>query len=179
MTPTTMNATREKKNFASEFRHGIVAVFHHILASILIVLIGAIAFSVGFAKSEHFEDVTNWPIWLATIGAIVSLLFGINLVRLVIRWLSRKQIRPGSGDAIALMIASIEGDSDANSLRETIREGIKAELGGRVEIIVWPQVLRLPEGHDEDAEHNPSNATSCIRLCRVNYGAPNWIALKF
>ena len=49
------------------------------------------------------------------------------------------------------MIAEITGDHD-NSIRETIRETLKRELGQAVEIVIWHEPLILADGHDDDAE---------------------------
>jgi hypothetical protein len=121
-----MSSNTTKNSLVSALQHLIAGVSYHVLASVLIAGIGACAFLFGFAKSEHFEDLSNWPVWLAIFGAIVAILFSLNLIRLIAHWLSRKRIRAGSGNTIAIMIASISAPKKMFHLNGLVRWTILA-----------------------------------------------------
>jgi tetratricopeptide (TPR) repeat protein len=64
----------------------------------------------------------------------------------------RNQIRASAGRKIGILLARLDGDTDTGSLRETIRETIRRELDDAVEIVLWPEALRVEDGHEYDAE---------------------------
>lgn len=97
----------ENSDAISKIKRSATAVLENLLATILIFLIGMIAFSVGFSKTENLENSNNWHVWIAVFGVVAALLFAANFLRLAFRWLSQSRIRANSGEAIGLVIASI------------------------------------------------------------------------
>ena len=94
--------------------------------------------------------------FLASVGLkLVDKLLGwlIDPIRdAFVRMRTRNLIRASSGRKVSLLVARIDGDNDAGSLRETVRETIRRELGNAVEITLWPEVLSIGDGHEYDAE---------------------------
>jgi tetratricopeptide (TPR) repeat protein len=83
-----------------------------------------------------------------------------------VRLQTRSLIRKSSGRKVSLLLARIDGDNEYGSLRETVRETIRRELGNAVEITLWPEGLRIGDGHEYDAERGAYQK------------AQNWLAAK-
>ncbi len=69
------------------------------------------------------------------------------------RFRIRRDIRASSGQKITILLAKIDGDTDANSHRKTLHETIRRELGAAVTITLWPEALPNCDGHEYDSEH--------------------------
>jgi tetratricopeptide (TPR) repeat protein len=68
------------------------------------------------------------------------------------RWRKRHSIQPAPGTKVALLLARLDGDTEHGSHRESVREAIRRELGNAVDIVLWPDTLRIEEKHGVDAE---------------------------
>jgi hypothetical protein len=68
------------------------------------------------------------------------------------RWRKRHSIQPAPGTKVALLVARLDGDTEYGSHRESVREAIRRELGNAVDIVLWPDALRIEESHGVDAE---------------------------
>src|SRR5215471_15899917 len=132
----------------------LAGVLEHITATLLLALISLLIVSLGIAHLEAGSEPKDWPTWIVIgVGLIVLLLSSLNGVRLAIsRWHLRRLIRPATGERIALLLARFEGDTDDNSIRQTVRESITRELGTTIDIVLWPELIRVTEGHHEDLE---------------------------
>lgn len=117
----------------------------------------------GVARTSELQDRKNWPAWVILVALFVAYIFGWQpLRRLIAQW----RVPVASGRKISLVLARLDGDKDGNSLRETVREGIKKVFGEDIEIILWPEPLRLGEGRDSDDER------------RARDKAQKWLAAK-
>ncbi|MBI1203177.1 MAG: tetratricopeptide repeat protein [Rhodopseudomonas sp.] len=63
----------------------------------------------------------------------------------------RRDIRLGSGKKISILIARLAEDT-GDSYRTTLWETLRRELGDAVELISWPDVETLGDGHEYDVE---------------------------
>jgi tetratricopeptide (TPR) repeat protein len=79
-------------------------------------------------------------------------LIGGPLYDRFMRMRTRTLIRASSGRKISILLARIDGDTANNSYRETVRETLRREFGSTVEIVLWPEALRVADGHEYDAE---------------------------
>src|ERR1700676_332655 len=82
-----------------------------------------------------------------TLGWIIQ-----PLREIFLRRRSQHLVRRASGRKIGILIARIDGDTLNGSLRETIRETIRRELGDAIEIVSWPTSLVIDDGHEQDSE---------------------------
>jgi tetratricopeptide (TPR) repeat protein len=131
--------------------------------SILAPALVAFFITIGVAQSEKLEDQKNWRVWVILIGIFLVVTFGGEALR---RFIARWRVPEASGPKIGLLVARLSGDKRDDSLRETVREAIKKELGEAIEIILWPEPLRLGDGRDSDDE------------ARARAKAQKWLASK-
>jgi len=111
-------------------------------------LVVAALFSLGIARSEKLEDPSNWRAWIVILGVFLLVAGGGEAVR---RYYQRWRIRGAARDKIGVLLARLDNDKD-NDARETVRDAIKKELEDAVEVLIWPEALRLGEGNDADEE---------------------------
>jgi tetratricopeptide (TPR) repeat protein len=78
------------------------------------------------------------------------------------RWRSKFRVRPATGGRISILLARLDGDDASQSVRESIRETIERELKDSVEIIAWPEVIKLREGNDLDARVEIFNSLQAL-----------------
>lgn len=128
-------------------------ISHHLGASLAIALVGALSVAIGLTHSSDLEDIKNWPLWLTILGLIIVGSFGANAIRISRLRIATLRVRRASGKRIAILLAKLEGDTEHDTLRKTVWESIKAELGDSVEIILWPRILQLQEGHERDVDN--------------------------
>lgn len=91
--------------------------------------------SIGWKIVENLFSWVGGPIW-----------------RAIVRKRAQRLVRASDGGKISIMLARLEGDSESNPIRESIREAIRRELGDAVSITTWPDLLRMGEGHELDVE---------------------------
>ena len=116
--------------------------------SVAVPLVVAALFSLGIARSEKLDDPSNWRAWLLILGVFAVVAGGGEAAR---RYYSRWRIRGASRDKIGVLLARLDNDKD-NDARESVRDAIKKDLDDAVEILIWPEPLRLGEGNDADEE---------------------------
>src|ERR1044072_2178144 len=132
--------------------------------SVIVPLVLGLFVSIGVATNLKLDDPANWPAWAIIAAVFVAVALGGEALRRVIaRW----RVPKASGKRIGLLLACLHGDKNDNPLRETTRESIKKELGDAVEIILWPEALRLGQGRDSDAE------------LKANAKAQKWLKAKY
>jgi tetratricopeptide (TPR) repeat protein len=82
--------------------------------------------------------------------------FALRLVTLfwspVRRLLVRLRIRRASGLRIAVLVAKLEDDTPANSIRQVVIETIERELKESIHIIRWSEALYLQDGNHVESE---------------------------
>ncbi len=118
------------------------------LAEVAVVgLVGVAATFLGLAPEKDITDRRNWPLW-----AVLILLFCAYqivwppLQRAYLRW----RVPSGQPEKISILIARIHGDK-SDTLRDIVRDAIIQQLGASVEVIPWPESLRIGEGRHSDA----------------------------
>jgi tetratricopeptide (TPR) repeat protein len=96
-----------------------------------------------------------WSLVTIGISKIAEKIFGGSIDRAMkafTKWRKRHVIQPAPGTKIALLLARLDGDTEHGSHRESVREAIRRELGDAVDIVLWPDALRIEERHGVDAE---------------------------
>lgn len=105
-------------------------------------------------------------------------------------WLRRKwaqnRVRSSSGAKLSILLARIDGDCRNSSLRETVRETIREQLGNAVEITTWTEPLVIGEGHEYDVERKAYETaqdwlrrTHCDLLIWGRVKGQNVLSLRF
>jgi tetratricopeptide (TPR) repeat protein len=149
--------------------------------SALIVLAAA---KLGLApKPNDLKDPSNWPLLVAII-----VLFGAYkcvwppLWRAAQRW----QVRRAKPDKIRILLAQLHGNDKDGSLRETVSESIVAQLGDAVDVILWPEALRVGDGNQTTANIKAGataqrwlNDKSCDLLIWGRIKSDKTVALRF
>jgi tetratricopeptide (TPR) repeat protein len=130
-----------------------------------------------------------WSILSMAFGKIVDKLLGgfvEHTGKTFTRWRRRSSIPAASGKKIALLLARLDGDTEMGSHRESVREAIRRELGNAVEIVLWPEALRVEEGHGREAELTAYRTAQnwlidkrCDLLVWGRVKASNVISLRF
>jgi tetratricopeptide (TPR) repeat protein len=118
------------------------------LAEVAVVgLVGVAATYLGLAPEKDITDRRNWPLW----AALVVLFFAYQLIwpRLQSSYL-RWRVPSGQPEKISILIARLHGDKN-DALRDIVRDAIVQQLGASVEVIPWPESLRIGEGRHSDA----------------------------
>jgi tetratricopeptide (TPR) repeat protein len=133
------------------------------LQRLLVPALLSLLVATGVAQSRELTDPNNWPAWLVLLCLFVAFTYGWQPLR---RSIARWRVPVASGQRIGLLLACLDGDKADNSLRETVREAVKKDLGEAIEIILWPETLRLADGRDADAEN------------RARGHAQKWLVLK-
>jgi hypothetical protein len=155
------------------------------LAEIAVVgLIGVGATKLGLApKPKDIADPQNWPLW----AALVLLFAAYQLVwpqvwRAYLRW----RVPRADPGKISVLLARLHQDKSDGSLQETVREAIVGQLGDAVEVIPWPESLRVGEGRFADANSKARlkaqkwlDAKSCDLLIWGRVKGDKTIALRF
>ncbi len=155
------------------------------LAEIAVVgLIGVGATKLGLAPNpKDIKDPQNWPLW----AGLVLLFAAYQLVwpqvwRAYLRW----RVPHANPSKISVLLARLNQDNSDDSLRETVREAIVRELGDAVEVILWPESLRVGQGRYADANTTVRSkaqkwlkAKSCDLLIWGRVKDDRTIALRF
>jgi tetratricopeptide (TPR) repeat protein len=103
----------------------------------------------------------GWGIdsWAATIGisllGLLAFLFrgaGIYLFAVYQRWRSVGRISPASGNRVSVLLIRLQGDDSSQSIRQSIIDAIRRELGDAAEIIKWPLNVPDQDGHEAENE---------------------------
>jgi len=131
----------------------ISSVFENVIASIVTAVISAGLVSLGLTHSSDLNDPKNWLLWMIiTAFALVFLVATGNATRLTVyRWRARRRIRRASGKRLTVLIARFSGDP-TGTVQAIVRDSLRQEFGGSVQLIVWPEEVVLDDGAVEDAE---------------------------
>jgi tetratricopeptide (TPR) repeat protein len=149
----------------------------------IVGLIGLGAAKLGLASAKDITDPRNWPLWAALVLLFAVYQFGWPpLWRAYLRW-RVPCAKPGK---ISVLLARLHQDNSNGALRETVREAIVRELGDAVEVIMWPESLRVGDGRYADANTTARskvqkwlNAKSCDLLIWGRVKGDKTIALRF
>lgn len=160
-------------------------VGQNIAAAICISVIGSLCLALGLTQKGEVGGLGEWPTWVASAG-LVLLLAAVGMsVRILLRWRARRQVRRASGDRLAVLVTCLVGDSN-DSMRESLREGLKAELDDAIEVSLWPERLELRHGRDADIETASArrarawlNATNCDLMISGRVRADGGAVLRF
>src|SRR5271163_2564560 len=152
-----------------------------IAISALIVLAAA---KLGLApKPNDLKDPSNWPLLVAIVLLFVAYQLGWPpLLRAYRRW----RIASAKPDKISILLAQLHGDDKNGSLRETVGDSIIGQLGGGVEVILWPEALRVGYGSQIAANIEAGskaqrwlNDKSCDLLVWGRIKSDKTVALRF
>ena len=149
----------------------------------IVGLIGLVAAKLGLAPAKNITDSQNWPLWV-----VLVLLFAVYqlgwppLWRAYLRW----QVPRANPAKISVLLARLHQDKSDGALRDTVREAIVGELGDAVEVILWPESLRVGDGRYAEANTRARakvqkwlNAKSCDLLIWGRVKGDKTIALRF
>ena len=154
---------------------------------VVLAVIGLIAFGaakLGLApKPEDIKDPQNWPLWAAVVLVFAAYQFGWpHLTRAWRRW----RVPSAAPGKISVVLAQLHEDNSNRALRETVREAIVAQLGEAVEVILWPESLRVGDGRhaeaDADAQRQAQKwlkSKSCDLLVWGRVKGDKTLALRF
>jgi tetratricopeptide (TPR) repeat protein len=106
----------------------------------------------GLTDRAELDSLDNWPLLAAGFGCVVLLLLAGRGLRIIARRQSHAAAGRASGERIAILLPRLVGDDADGTKRETIRERIRGELGNAVELLLWPETLKISEGRDDEAE---------------------------
>jgi tetratricopeptide (TPR) repeat protein len=105
--------------------------------------------ALGVAKSQKVDDIQNYKAWLLILVLFLLVTFlGEWFRRSFARW----RVPVASGKRPAILLARLSGDKGGAPLRETVREAINKELKDRVDLIMWPEELKIGDGSNADSE---------------------------
>jgi tetratricopeptide (TPR) repeat protein len=114
----------------------------------IVGLIGLGAAKLGLAPAKDITDPQNWPLWAALVLLFAIYQFGWPpLWRAYLRW----RVPCANPGKISVLLARLHEDKSSGALRDTVREAIVRELRDAVEVIVWPESLRVGDGRYADA----------------------------
>jgi tetratricopeptide (TPR) repeat protein len=114
-------------------------------------LIGVAATFTGLAPDKDITSPKNWPLWSVLVLIFAAYqIFWPPLQRALQRALLRRRVPRGQPDKISILIARLQ-DDDSDALRDIVRDTIVQQLGDSVELIFWPEVLRVGEGRQTEA----------------------------
>ena len=148
----------------------------------IVGLIGLGAAELGLAPAKDITDSKNWPLWSALV-----LLFAIYQVGWPPLWRAflRRRVPAAKPGRISVLLAQLHQDK-GGGLRETVREAIVGQLGDTVEVVLWPESLRVGDGRHADANTKALskaqkwlNAKSCDLLVWGRVKGDKTIALRF
>jgi tetratricopeptide (TPR) repeat protein len=151
------------------------------LAEIAVVgLIGFGATKLGLASNpKDITDPQNWPLWAALVLLFAGYQAGWPAY---LRW----RVPCADPKKISVLLARLYQDRSGGSLQETVREAIVKQLGDAVEVIPWPESLRVGEGRYADANTRARSkaqkwldAKSCDLLIWGRVKGDKTIALRF
>jgi hypothetical protein len=121
-----------------------------VLAGIGLIALGA--GKLGLAPNPNdIKDPQNWPLWAAVI--LVFAVYELAWPPLRLVWL-RRRVPSAMPGKVSILLAQLYQDNSNGALRETVREAIVGQLGDAVEVILWPESLRVGEGRHAEADAN-------------------------
>ncbi len=149
----------------------------------IVGLVGFGAAKLGLAPAKDITDPQNWPLWTALVLLFASYQLGWPpLWRAYLRW----RVPSANPAKISVLLARLNQDKSDGALRDTVREAIVGQLGDAVEVIPWPESLRIGEGRYADANQRARwkaqkwlKAKSCDLLIWGRVKGDKTIALRF
>jgi tetratricopeptide (TPR) repeat protein len=137
---------------------------------------------LGLARANDITDPQNWRFWAALLLVFAVYQFGWPpLWRTYLRW-RVPSATPGRINVLLARLYQEKGDR----LRETVREAIDKQLGEAVEVILWPEALRIGDGRTTVANTKARSkaqkwlkAKSCDLLVWGRVKDKKTIALRF
>jgi tetratricopeptide (TPR) repeat protein len=147
-------------------------------------LIALGAAKLGLApKPNDIKDPENWPLWAAVVVLFAAYQLGWPpLLRAYRRW----RISAAKPDKISILLAQLHGDDKNGLLRETVGDSIIRQLGDAVEVILWPEALRVGDGSQIAANMKAGskaqrwlNEKSCDLLIWGRIKSDKTVALRF
>jgi tetratricopeptide (TPR) repeat protein len=149
----------------------------------IVGLVGLAAAKLGLAPAKDITDPQNWPLWAALVLLFAAYQLGFPPLR---RAYLRSRVPRANPNKISILLAWLNQDKSHGSLREIVREALVRELGDAVEVILWPEALRVGEGRYAEANiHTRSKAQkwlkakSCDLLIWGRVKGDKTIALRF
>ena len=128
-----------------------------VVANIVVSAVCAVCVAIGWSQTEQFENPKNWPIWAGLIIAFGFMGFVGTVANAVRLWW--KMIDRAPGDRFTVILADLVGDDFSRGQKQNVRDSLERYLGASIDIIAYPQVLEIGEGH-VDSERANTNATA-------------------